>query len=107
MSNVLYLYKDNDMVIELDGLKNEVSGTYINDASVTFSLKTMAGAAVAGQTFPAAMPYVPASNGLYRATLSDLVEMVKGTRYIVEISVEAGAGLNGKWEVDTVCQTRK
>jgi hypothetical protein len=107
MSSVLYLYKDNDMVVELDGLKNEVSGEYINDATVTFTLKTVAGVTVTGQSFPAAMPYVPASNGLYRATLSDAVAITKGVRYTVEINVDAGSGLSGKWEIDSVCQTRK
>jgi hypothetical protein len=107
MSNVIYLYKDNDMVIELNGLRNEVTGLYVNDGTVSFSLKTMAGSAVAGQSFPSAMPYVPESNGVYRATLLDSVEMVKGTRYTIEINADAGSGLNAKWETDAVCQTRK
>lgn len=107
MSSVLYLYKGNDMVIELDGLKNEVTGEYVNNATVTFTLKDAAGATVTGQSFPTAMPYVTASNGLYRATLSDAAAVVVGTRYVVEINVDAGGGLNGKWELDAVCQTRK
>lgn len=107
MSSVLRLFKDNDMVIELVGLKNEVTGEYVNDATVTFTLKTAAGAVVTGQSFPAAMPYVPASNGLYRANLSDEVAISVNVRYVVEISVDAGSGLKAKWGIDTVCQTRK
>lgn len=107
MSAVLHLYDGNDMVIELDGLKNEVTGEYINDATVTFTLKDADGVTVSGQSFPTAMPYVASSNGLYRATLSDAVAITVGARYVVEINVDAGAGLTGKWELDAVCQTRK
>lgn len=107
MSTVMYLYKDNDMVVELDGLKNAVTGEYINSATVTFTLKTAAGAIVTGQSFPAAMPYVTGSNGLYRAALSDAASITVGARYVVEINVDAGSGLSGKWELDAVCQVRK
>lgn len=107
MSSVLALYKDNDMIVELSGLRNEVNGEFINNATVACSLKTPAGVAVSGQTFPTAMDYVAGSDGLYRATLSDAVQVTLNGRYVVEITADAGGGLNAKWSVDVACQTRK
>jgi len=92
------------MVVEVNGLKNDVTGLVVNDATVTFTLKDTAGTVIDG---PTAMTYVPASNGVYRGTLADTVAIVVGTRYVVQIDVDAGAGLTAKWELDAVCQTRK
>lgn len=66
----LILYQDNDQYIEIDGLADELTGSYFNAATVTATLIDTAGlVGLAGSTvtgFPLTLSYVSASNGNYR-----------------------------------------
>ncbi len=98
-------YIANSNVIEVTGLKNEVAATFINDADVTVTVKTKAGVSVTGQSWPTTMDYVAASNGNYRATLSENIDFVKG-HYVAFIDADGGAGLVGHWEFPFDAETR-
>lgn len=86
------LYIANDHVLELNGLKDAVTGSYINSATVTAVLKDQVGNQVPGQTWPLTLSYVSGSNGIYRGTLENTLSLTPGVRYVAEITV-SGAGI--------------
>lgn len=102
MANVFYF--GNDHLIEVAGLQ-EVAGAaaYINDATVSVTVKTKAGATVAG---PIGMPYVAASDGLYQGTLPDDMAVTLGVEYVAEITADGGAGLKGFWQYPFTVRAR-
>lgn len=108
MSSLIYVANTN--VIELHGLKNAISGEFINDAMVSVTICVsdggVPGAEVAGQTWPTTMDYVAASNGLYRALLEADVELTAKSKYIAVINADAGVNLDAHWEFPFVPQTR-
>lgn len=68
------VYIGNSLVLELgddqgDGLQDAITKAWINDATVTATLKTTAGIDLAGQAWPLALPYVAGSRGVYRGVL--------------------------------------
>lgn len=107
MSTTHIIYKGNDMVLELRGLASEVTGDYLNYATVAVTLKDASGVEVSGESWPLAMAYVASSNGKYRATLADTLSLTDRARYTATITADAGAGLKGEWVEDLVCQLRK
>jgi hypothetical protein len=99
------LYIGNDHVVELRGLKDATTGAFLNAATCTVTLiDDQTGLNVAGETWPLAMAYVTASNGVYRATLADTLTLVDGQRYTARISANGGAGKQARW--DTPCFAR-
>lgn len=107
MSNVYILFDNSDMVLELDGVRNETSGTFLNAAVATVTLKDSAGVSVTGQTWPLTLSYVPLSDGVYRAGLSNALAITPGSRYVALINVDAGAGLRAEWQADCICSVRR
>lgn len=107
MSQVQILYDNNDMVLEAAGLRNETTGAFLNAASVSVTLKDSAGVNVTGQTWPLVLTYVPSSDGVYRAGLSNALNVTPASRYVAQVVVDAGAGLRAEWDLDCVCQTRR
>jgi len=63
------IYLSNDNLLSIEGLKNSSSGSYLNDATVTATLKDSGGTTVTGQTFPVTLSYIAQTNGNYQATL--------------------------------------
>lgn len=87
---LLKLCVDSDNLIEWDEMKDVYDDTYVNDATVTFTLKDADGDAVAdAEDIP--MPYVGNSNGKYNGTLQSTVVLVDGDTYYLEISATSGA----------------
>ena len=81
----------NTNVLELRGLQAAIDQTYVNDATVTVTIKDDCGSNVAGQTWPAAMNHVEGSNGDYRVIISSAVQINSGKKYFAEISATGGA----------------
>lgn len=106
MSNVNILYTGNDTVIEVAGLKNEVTGAFLNSAAVTATLVDAEGDQVAGETWPKTLTYVTGSDGIYRATLPYTMSLVPSGRYVAQISVNAGAGLRASFALPCVARPR-
>jgi hypothetical protein len=88
----------NTNVLDLTGLRNEITDAYINDATVTVTVKDSDGAEVAGQVWPLTMSYVAASDGNYRAFLSAQLPFVAKAKYTAFIEANGGANLVGHWE---------
>src|SRR5207244_3075665 len=88
MIEVISIGSDN--TVRLDALTNASSGAYINNATVTFTLKDSTGAAVlSNQT----MSYVSASNGRYEGTIPNgtTSTMAQNAQYTIEITATSGA----------------
>lgn len=84
----LPLYIGEDLAIQMTGLLNAITNAYVNDATMTYTLKTAAGVAVTGAS-AVSMPYVAASSGNYRGTMDSSVSgtLTNDTVYYLEISV--------------------
>lgn len=108
MSTITPLYLDNDSVLEVDRLKNELTGAFLSDATVTVTLvEKSSGEPVAGETWPKPMDYVADSSGLYRATLPYTLALAAGARYDAVITADGGDGLRARWSVECVGRRRE
>jgi hypothetical protein len=70
---------------------------YLNAATVAVTLKDAADVDVTGESWPKTLNYVTASNGLYRATLSDAIGIIPGDDYKAIVTADS-AGLNYREE---------
>jgi hypothetical protein len=93
------LFRNNDHVLELNGLKNATLDTYVNNANVTVTLVDEDNVEVSGQTWPTTMSYVAASDGIYRCTLEEELVLVPGAFYTAIVDVDAGFDLKARWEL--------
>ncbi len=101
------VFQANDNILELDGLKNDATSAFINDATVTVTLVDSDDVNVTGQTWPTTMLYVAASDGIYRATLQDVITLVPDARYTAKVTANGGAGLLGFFELPVVARIRR
>jgi len=86
-----------DNLVEWDGAQNEADDSYLNDATATFTLKTLAGVAVVTDV---AMSYVTDSDGVYQGTLQSTVSLTENAEYYVEVSLaQSGLVAFRKWKV--------
>jgi hypothetical protein len=106
MSNIHVLHVGNDAILEVQNLKNELSGASLNAATVTVTLVDADGEQVTGDTWPKTMAYVAGSNGTYRCTLVYGLGLVDGERYTAQITANAGAGLRAVWDMECVARPR-
>lgn len=80
----------SDNLVRLDALNNASTGAYVNNATVTFTLKDASGAVVAGLS-AVAMPYVGGTNGRYEGTIPNGTALTSNAAYTVEITATQGA----------------
>lgn len=106
MSTIHILLDNNDSIIEVYDLKNELTGDFLNTATVQVTLKDSTGTNVTGDTWPKTLNYVTASNGIYRATLLYTLGLTADSRYTATVTADAGAGLRSEWVLEMVCRTR-
>lgn len=99
------LYKLNEQWLEISGLQDGISAAYINDATVTATLYDSAGAAVTGIN-ALALPYVAASNGIYRGLVPDSFDPAEGRGYRLVIAAVQGAN-NARWEIPASVEVRR
>ena len=88
MIEVISIGSDN--IVRLDALTNASSGDYINNATVSFTLKDSTGTVIlSNQT----MSYVAASNGRYEGTVPNgtTTTMSQNTQYTIEITATSGS----------------
>lgn len=102
MSNILWIGNTN--ILELADLRSNVEGELIEDATVTATLRTMAGQEVSGQSWPVTLDHV--EGGLYRATLSHEIEASHGSAYVAHIEADAGLNRQGQWEARVMARRR-
>ena len=101
----VYYYK-NDTLLELTGLKDEVTDAYINTATVTATVKNAAGTAVTGQSWPLTLGYVTASDGDYLGVLEAALSVAVGDRLTVEVTVDAGSGRDAFFAIPVTVRQR-
>lgn len=78
------LFKANDQIIEIFGLKNGLTNGFINTAVCTATLKDSTGSSVTGIT-DLSLDYIAGSNGIYRGIIQDTFDPPTGNNYILNI----------------------
>lgn len=101
------LYYGNDMVLEVAGLRDHVTGEPVNDAAVTVTLEDSADNTVVGESWPLALTYVADSDGIYRATLRDTLALQINARYVATVTADDGEGRRARWDLDFICKLRR
>ena len=104
--NITELLIGNDMILELEGLTNGLTGEVLNDATVAVTLLDAEGGEVGGDVWPKTMAYVAESLGVYHALLVYTLALEAGNRYNAEVTVDAGAGLRASWTVECIARQR-
>lgn len=89
----LYIGQDNmvfwgDRNVPKSGLYDNNLEKFINDATVTFTLKDSAGSTVSGASAQS-MTYVTGTKGVYEGTLEDGVSLTENSVYYLEITATA------------------
>lgn len=100
------LFFGNDMVLEVRKLRNELTGAFLNSATVDVTLNDSTGTGVLGQTWPRSLAYVAGSDGIYRTTIPDTLTLTANAKYTAVITADAGAGLAARWDVPIICKRR-
>jgi hypothetical protein len=106
MSAIYEIFVGNDTVLEVQGLRSDVTGEPMNAATLAVTLLDVGGAEVAGQVWPKPMAYVGGSKGLYRAMLPATLPLVADARYTARITADAGPDLIGTWNMECVARLR-
>jgi len=91
----LYIGEDNivfwgDRDTPNSGLYDNSLKSFVNDATVTFTLKNSSNSAVSGAS-SVSMSYVTGTNGVYEGTLEDGVSLTENATYYLEITA-TGSG---------------
>lgn len=84
MADKFYITTDN--VVHVRGLKDMVTGVYINDATITATLYTDADVAVAGAD-GISVAYVTGTDGDYAGQIPDTITITDGSEYYVEVTI--------------------
>ena len=105
MSTIHILYLGNNSVIDVAGLRDEATGGFINNATVSVTLLDQAGEQVDGADWPLALDFLAGSNGNYRATLPYTLAVGAGERYVARIVAIADSG-RAQWDMQCVGRVR-
>jgi hypothetical protein len=89
----LYIGEDNivfwgDRHVPNSGLYDNNLEQFVNNATVTFTLKDSSNVAVSGAT-GVSMSYVTGTKGVYEGVLEDGVSLTEGATYYLEITATA------------------
>lgn len=103
--SVEIVYAGNDNILELRGLRDEITGAWVNNATVTISVMD-GGTAVAGESWPKDMGYVIGSDGIYRAMLGNAAQIKDGGRYEAVITATI-SGLQARWQTLLIGKARR
>ena len=106
MSTIVVIYVGNDNLLKADHVREEVTGEFMNSATVQVTLFDGNGEEVGGDTWPRTMDYVTDSKGVYRTTLPKTLDLVPNGRYVAAVEVDGGAGLYAKWTIQCVARSR-
>lgn len=101
--DVVYVLNDN--LIEVDKLQDASDDLYINDATVTVTLKDSDGTNVTGQSWPLTLDYVADSDGKYQGTLESALSLTVKEHYYAHVDAVKGT-LVAHWEKQLKALTR-
>jgi hypothetical protein len=97
----------SDQLLEVSGLKDPVTGLYVNNATVRATMYEADGTtAILGQAWPLVLSYVLASDGNYNGILEDGRELVDGRFYWIDLEADAGSDLIKTWRWRDVARYR-
>lgn len=94
------LYYETDNVIEIPSLTDGIDGSYVNTATVQATLYDQDEVEITGQTWPLSMAYVAASNGTYRGTILDTINVSPGDLVRCVVTATDGADRKRTWTAD-------
>lgn len=106
MSNIIVIYVGNDSILEVDHVRDELTGDFLAGAAVQATMFDNTGAEVTGDTWPRPLAYVANSKGVYRTTLPQTLDLTANQRYTVEVEVNDGPGRYAKWTLQCVARER-
>lgn len=104
----LYIGEDNivfwgDRDTPNSGLYDNNLRSFINDATVTFTLKDSSNSAVSGAN-GISMSYITGTSGVYEGTLEDGVSLTENSTYYLEITATASGDRVGFRRIQFVAQ---
>ena len=91
------VYLGNDHILTVSGLRDGIAGTYYDDGdgSLSVTVKDESGDALSGVSWPVALSYVAASQGVFRATLPSEMSFEEGDNLVAHVT-----GTLGGFDVD-------
>ena len=102
----LVYWNQNDNLLELDGLTNARTGSYVTTGVITVTVQDASGGSeISGQTWPTSFA-ATGSSGDWIATLEDGMIVTAGQKLVALVTASA-ASLKGYWEADVIVRTRK
>lgn len=99
------IYVGSDNVFRTRGIRNSLTGEFINDAVVELTLLDANGDELSGQSWPLTLSYIASSDGEYQGTIDDAVVAEDGQ--IVEAVIDiSGDGLTAQLRLEAVFSER-
>ena len=95
----------NTTRISIEGLRDQASGLYVNNATAEVTITDIEGVEIEGETWPLELTYEEDSDGNYSAEVDYLAEISPGYRYTINITATAGSK-RGTWNVRARAETR-
>lgn len=99
------LYVGNTNVFRVENLRDSQTDVLLTTATVSVTLKTEAGVAVSGQSWPVNMAAVSGEDGAYEGLLAAALALVAGNDYVAEVQVVNG-GAVGLWKTRVKARIR-
>ena len=96
------LFIGNDNTIELDGLYDNVSAGYVNDATLSLVIRDLEGTLIS----TVSMSYVATTNGNYRGNIEEDIVIVAGEVYALTITATASGDRVGSWRAQKSAKYR-
>lgn len=94
------LYKDNDMVLRVTGVKDERQNVFGDDTwAVEITLKHEDGTEVSGQNWPISLSYESGTDGNYITTLPHELQVEVGQELIGELHISTDLGNEANWTI--------
>ena len=99
------IFDMNDNLLKVEGLRDDqaAAGVFLNAATLSADVKDEDDVLIVAV---ASLSYVTSSDGNYTGTIPDTTVFTKNTRGIVEITANAGVGLQGFWTLAFRVRTR-
>ncbi len=95
-------YRMNDQYVEITGLKDTITDTFVNSATVTATLFNRNGVAMENFT-DISLDYVSASDGDYRGFISEAFNAAVGDDYTLVVEVVSGSNnLRAEYDAEVV-----
>lgn len=97
------LIDNSDNLIEVLGLKNPVTDSWMNSATVSAVVLDSTATQITGFSQPVSMPYDAGSDGDYRGVIPETAVWSVGDRItVIATAVDSGSGLNREFVAESI-----